>query len=303
MGRDTGGEKENLMQEQLRNEAGQTEEEFLASYQPGNYEKPSNTVDMLVFTVGQTKAPTLRQDSQKHLKLLLIKRKNHPCMHRWAIPGGFLGMKESIGEAAAREFFEETGIDNIYMEQLYTYGDVDRDPRMRVLSIAHLALIPMNSVSPKAGDDAEDVAWFTVTKEKKDELHSVIYLENEEHELHFSYEVTTEYVKNGIVSMPRERIQSIGPKGVAFDHIYMINDGIERMRNKVNYTPIAFNLLPEEFTLAELQQIYETILDKELVKQNFRKWAKKWIEETGKVREGQGHRPAALFRYRKEIAE
>ena len=133
--------------EELRNRDGLTEKEFLAKYRPGNYERPSVTVDMLVFTVEDVRPPG-RSVPDKVLKLLLIRRKNHPFMNQWAIPGGFVNIDESVDAAAARELKEETSVEDVYLEQLYTWGEVNRDPRMRVISTSYLALVPGEGLKP-----------------------------------------------------------------------------------------------------------------------------------------------------------
>ena len=119
---------------ELKNEDGLTEKEFLAQYRPGNYERPSVTVDMLILQ-------SIRR-RRKRSRTLLIRRRNHPCIGQWAIPGGFVNMDESLEEAAARELEEETGITGICLEQLYTWGNVKRDPRTRIISVSYMAVVP-----------------------------------------------------------------------------------------------------------------------------------------------------------------
>ena len=289
------------MSDTLRNKDGLTEEEFLAAYRPGDYERPSNTVDMLLFTVADKVSDSIRKDKEKQMKVLLIKRKNHPDIHKWALPGGFVEMDEDIEVAAYRELEEETGVTDVYMEQLFTYGKVGRDKRMRVISISHMALIPQESIKPIAGDDAEDVAWFTVEKKKVSDKKHQIIIYNEELNLCYEYTVDITYKKNGVVSVPITDIHANGEnRGIAFDHIEMINAGIDRLRNKVEYVPVAFNLVPEKFTLNEIQKVYEVILGKKLVKQNFRKWVDKFVEELNEKQEEVGHRPATLYRYKEK---
>lgn len=283
------------------NADGLTEEEFLARYVPGDYERPSNTVDMLLFTVADKVSSDIRKDKEKEIKVLLIKRKNHPCIHKWALPGGFIEIDENIDTAAYRELEEETSINNVYMEQLYTFGDVGRDPRMRIVSVTHMALVPQENIKPIAGDDAEDVAWFSVEKNKVSDTQYEIVIQNEELALRYVYTVDITYRKNGVVSVPIPTIHATEENNrIAFDHIKMINTGIDRLRNKVEYVPIAFNLVPEKFTLNEIQKVYEVILGKKLVKQNFRKWIDKFVEELDEKQEEVGHRPATLYRYKEK---
>lgn len=135
----------------LLNEKGETLEEFLKNYDPAKYERPSVTVDMAVFTILEEK-----------LAVLLIKRKNHPFIGSWALPGGFVNMEEDIDAAARRELMEETGV-TVSLFQLKAYGGVDRDPRTRVITIAYLALAKEGMLLPKADDDAADAKLFTIS--------------------------------------------------------------------------------------------------------------------------------------------
>lgn len=284
-----------------RNAEGLTEEEFLASYVPGDYERPSNTVDMLLFTIDNKVSEDIRRDEEKEIKVLLIRRKNHPDIHKWALPGGFINIDENIDAAAYRELAEETSVTNVYMEQLYTFGDVGRDKRTRVVSIAHMALVPRENIRPIAGDDAEEVAWFSVEKNQISEFQHQIVISNADLNLRYVYLVDVTYRKNGVVTVPIPHIHATEENNrIAFDHIEMINAGIDRLRNKVEYVPIAFNLVPEKFTLNEIQKVYEVILGKKLVKQNFRKWIDRFVEELDEKQEEVGHRPATLYRYREK---
>lgn len=147
-------DNKSIPRELRKNKNGLTEKEFLAQYNPGHYERPSVTVDMLLF--GMSK-------DLKGLKLLLIKRNNHPYIDCYALPGGFVDIKESAYTAACRELEEETGLKDIYMEQLYTMSQPDRDPRMRVIDIAYMTLIPIDGMKPQAGDDASEALWFDIT--------------------------------------------------------------------------------------------------------------------------------------------
>jgi ADP-ribose pyrophosphatase YjhB (NUDIX family) len=263
------------------NKDGLTESEFLAAYSP----KPSVTADILIFAVNE---------ELDRLKLLLIKRKNHPYINCRALPGGFVGIDESCEEAAMRELCEETGLKNIYLEQLCTVSEPKRDLRMRVISVAYMALINQGEVKPIAGDDAADAAWFeldTATEGK-------VSLINGEETLSYTY--NKEYVQNGIIS---ERIERVSGKanGIAFDHAEIIHKGLCRLRNKAEYTSLLFGLMDEEFTLPDLQRLYETVLGKKLYKANFRNSISDKVEFTGKKRVGSGRgRAPELYRYKGE---
>lgn len=180
-----------------------------------DYPKPSVTVDCVVFGL----------DQDHHLNVLLIERDIDPFKGEWALPGGFVRLEESLEEAALRELAEETGVTQVYLEQLYTFGTVDRDPRGRVITVAYYALVNLWDYTIKATTDARSTQWFSLTL------------------------------------LP----------SLAFDHQNILNMALKRLKNKVRYEPIGFELLPEKFTLSELQKLYETILEKPLDKRNFRK--------------------------------
>lgn len=287
------------------NKQGLTEEQFLSAYDASKFERPSVTVDMLVFTVTDEEKENYRKLPKKVLRLLMIKRGDHPFIGQWALPGGFVNMNESLDEAALRELKEETNIDNIYMEQLYTWGDVDRDPRTRVISASYMSLVDSSTLDIKASDDADDAKWFTVSCKMYQEQKTVmengyvlqrwfkLTLSNDDDEL-YAIVKTEKTVDGKITSIKREIVES---HGIAFDHAKVIQYGIERLRNKIEYTDIAFNLMPSRFTLTELQQVYEIILDTELLKANFRRKIADMVVETNEYTKDAGHRPSKLFRF------
>ena len=211
-------------------------------YDASKYERPSVTVDVLMMSL-----------RQRDLQILLIKRRSWPFEGMWAIPGGFVNIDESLEAAAKRELQEETGVQDVYLEQLYTFGDPDRDPRTRVITVVYFALLDSERLQVEAASDASDVGWFSV--------------------------------------------YSLPP--LAFDHEKIIQYALNRLRGKLDYTTIAFNLLPEQFTLRELQRVYEIILHKRLDKRNFRKriLATGILEDTGAKKMEGTHRPARLYRF------
>lgn len=205
------------------------------------YPHPAVTTDIVVFTI--------RHDA---LKVLLIKRAADPYLGSWALPGGFVGIDEDLDAAAERELSEETGVADVYLEQLYTFGKPDRDPRERVITVAYYALIPSDRIQIRAATDAEAVGWFAL-----DEL-----------------------------------------PGLAFDHEEIFSMALERLRAKLEYSTIAFQFMAHEFTLTELQSVYELIIGEPIDKRNFRKkiLALDAIEDTGRERRDGAHRPAKLYR-------
>ena len=273
------------------NKDGLSEEEFLKQYKPGDYERPSVTADILLFTIDKNEKVNNRSNDDCELKILLIKRQNHPFINKWAIPGGFVEITESIENAAYRELKEETNLyDDVYLEQLYTFSEPNRDPRMRVISTAYMALTPSTNIKKTvAGDDAKDAKWFSIKKEKiaetNDNITFKITITNEEVSETIIYEAVYTYTTK------RTYYKEIKGK-LAFDHIEILDMALQRMRNKVSYTDIAFHLLPELFTLADLQYVYEILLGEKLVKPNFRKKIAPMVIKTNQLKKSVGyHRP------------
>jgi 8-oxo-dGTP diphosphatase len=224
--------------------------ETAQTYDVTKYERPSVTVDVVIFSI-----------LDKDLKVLLIKRKIWPYEGTWAIPGGFVRMDESLEVAAYRELAEETSVisESVYLEQLYTFGQPDRDPRTRVITVAYFALVSADKIKPQAADDADEVEWFSVYK--------------------------------------------LPP--LAFDHTEILHYALTRLRYKLEYTAVGFQLLPEKFTLRQLQDTYEIILGTKLDKGNFRsKLRKTQVVETVDGYLDTGGRPARLYRFREDaVAE
>lgn len=213
------------------------------------YPRPALTVDCVIFGL----------DESSKLKILLIQRALEPFKGAWALPGGFVDMDEDLEAAALRELAEETGVRDVFIEQLYTFGQPGRDPRGRVVSVAYYALVNLAEHPVEASSDADLVDWFELDQ------------------------------------LPR----------LAFDHDRILAVATDRLRGKVRYQPIGFELLPEQFTLSQLQKLYETILGVEqLNKRNFRKRILDMgiLQEVGK-QEGVAHRPAVLYRFDKQKYE
>lgn len=280
--------------EKLRNEDGLTEEEFLAQYKPSDYERPSVTVDMLILAMSK---------SLDRLKVLLIQRKNHPFIGQWALPGGFIEHCESADDAAKRELYEETGLLDVYLEQLKLMSTPNRDPRMWVMSMDYLALIQECEV--KAGDDASEALWFDIYL---DDNHMTLY--NDEHNIRMEYKLKKKVFKNGVVKtvgyipvldnseIIKDGIPVPNETALAFDHAETILEGLLRIRNKIEYSDIAFNLVPKEFTMPDLQKVYETILGRELYKTNFKAKLVGKIEQLNKKGVSiTGNKSSTLYKY------
>jgi 8-oxo-dGTP diphosphatase len=189
------------------------------------------------------------------LQVMLIQRDLAPFAGRWALPGGFVRVDETLDEAATRELHEESGLTGIFLEQLYTFGERQRDPRERVVTVAYYALVSLAGHHVQASTDARNAAWFPVSE------------------------------------LP----------DLAFDHRRIVEAALERLRGKLRYQPIGFELLPEQFTLRQLQHLYEIVLGRPLDKRNFRKKVLGMgiLKDTNQIQKDVAHRAARLFRFDK----
>jgi 8-oxo-dGTP diphosphatase len=206
------------------------------------YPHPAVTVDGVVFGYDDA-----------DLKVLLIQREVAPYKMKWALPGGFVEIDESLEDGARRELEEETGITKLYLEQLYTFGAPKRDPRERIISVAYYALVKLADHKVRAASDARNVAWFPVA------------------------------------DLP----------SLAFDHEEILEVALRRLKGKIRYEPIGFELLPAKFPLSELQRLYETIIEQPLDKRNFRKkiLSMGLLADTEEIQQDVAHRAARLYRF------
>ena len=206
------------------------------------FPRPALTVDCVVFGL-----------DEEDLKVLLIQRDLEPFRGQWALPGGFVRVDETLDQAARRELAEETGVDRVFLEQLYSFGDLDRDPRERVVTVAYYALVKLSDHRVRAATDARSAAWF----------------------------------------------RAAAPPALAFDHDRVLQAARERLRGKLRYQPVGFELLPAKFTLSQLQRLYETVLERPLDKRNFRKkiLGMELLIETDEVEQDVAHRAARLYKF------
>ena len=239
-----------------------TEEEFLKHYDSSIYEKLSMTADILILSVSSENTGNYRKLTEKKFSVLLTKRTDFPFKDKWCLPGGFIGMDEDLETAAKRILKKETNLENIYIEQLYTFSDPKRDPRMRIVSTSYMSLIDKNKLNVAL---APNTSWFNITiLEDKQSVH--ITLDN-------SIEHFTIIIKKILRDKSTDRYDFLTYKNdyLAFDHDRVLLSGIERLKNKIEYTDIVFNMMPKYFTLGELQQVYEVILGKKLLAPAFRR--------------------------------
>ena len=268
-----------------------TEEEFLKDYDPKAFDQLSMTADIILISVSDQEQTNYRKTSKKMMSILLVKRDDFPYKGKWCLPGGFLNPKtETLEECAKNVLKRETNLSNIYLEQLYTYDGIDRDPRTRVVSTSYIALVDKNRLTDMINPNA---CWFDVVLlEEKNNIVDIT-LDNGVDTIHLS-------IKKELREKTTDRYRFVALKNddLAFDHALVILAGIERLRNKLNYTDIVFNMMPEYFTLGELQQVYEVILNKKLLDPAFRRIIANKVVKTNKMKTGEGHRPSALFKYK-----
>jgi ADP-ribose pyrophosphatase YjhB (NUDIX family) len=219
-----------------------------------DYERPSLTTDMVLFRINETESDNMRKGSNKKLQVLLIQRSIEPQMGKWSLPGGFVEIDEEIEDNVKRKLREKTGISgNFYVEQLYTWGNVNRDERGRVISVSYLGLVNDTTYENAGGSACQE--WVDI-----DDAMDV---------------------------------------DLAFDHKNIINYAIQRIQGKAEYTDILFNLMPEEFTIKDCQDVYELMLDKKM--DNFKRRISKYLKPLNKMRTGKQFRPAELYTWNREV--
>lgn len=235
--------------------ASQEEAEFLATYDANAFPRPSVAVDVVVLAV-----------LDRRLSALLVRRREHPFLGEHALPGGFVRMDESLDDAARRVLQQKAGVGQVYLEQLQTFGAVDRDPRGRVISVAYTALVGPDL---PAGADS---AWGALEVPWADDLGGPV----------------------------TARDRRGGALPLAFDHAQILGEAVRRLRRRIDHDPIDQALLPPQFTLRQLQDVHEAVLGRALNKDSFRRrmLSRDALEETGDRQEEVEHRPAALYRFR-----
>jgi len=243
-------------------EADDEERAFLATYDPRVFERPSLAVDVALLTV----------TSEGALATLVVRRDEAPAKGRWALPGTFVRVDETLEAAAARALAAKSGLERVYLEQLYTFGALRRDPRTRVVTVAYYALVHALRLA-----DAKSPARVA------------------------RIEVPWEGETGGDVELFGEEGQALP---LAFDHGAILGTAVKRIRGKLDYTPIGFQLLSDRFTLASLQHVHETVLGRPLNKDSFRRrmLASGQLEATGDREEGVDHRPPELYRFARRSA-
>ena len=284
------------------------ERAYLADYDITIFERPSVATDMAIFSIMEEREQdNYRKLPEKALKLLLIKRATYPFKDMWALPGGFCRADEDVQETALRELYEETHVKAAYLQLAGTFGEVGRDPRGWIISNTFLSLVDGEACKIRGGSDAWEAKWFSVemeSREIKKELQEDSVELVTEYTLTFRHEesdvclkaVVKEY-KQFMNYHEKVRYEILESEGLAFDHSKIILHTLLFLRKSIkNDWKVAFDLLPEFFTLTQLQNAFELVLDEKLLTANFRRKVNDLVVETQWSMEGNGHRPAKLFK-------
>lgn len=294
------------------------EQAYLSGYDISDFERPSVAADMAVFSIMEKKHldsrgekrdfSNYRKDPLKQLKLLLIRRASFPYKNAWALPGGFCRKGESVPETARRELYEETGVSDAYLRPFDIFSEEGRDPRGWIISHAFLALINGEKYRVHEGTDAWEARWFQIAVESE-EINRQISNSQAQIECIYTLHLTCEEANNLRLSATVKEIKNfeqhhetvkyeiLDCSGLAFDHARIILCAYLALQKEAsNDGTIVFDLMPERFTLTELQRAFESVLGKPLLVANFRRKIGDYVLETDDIVEGVGHRPAKLFR-------
>lgn len=288
------------------------EKAYLAGYDITKFERPSVATDIAIFSIMEEgEQENYRKLPEKALKLLLIKRATYPFKDLWALPGGFCRSDEDVQETALRELYEETHVKAAYLQLAGTFGEVGRDPRGWIISNTFLSLVDGTDCKPRGGTDAWEAKWFSVkltAKAVKKELQEDSAEMVTEYELTLTHEESETYLRAVIREYKwflnyHEKVcyEIVNNEGLAFDHAKIILNTLLFLRKNVNNDwKLAFDLLPEYFTLTQLQNAFELVFDEKLLTSNFRRKVDELVVETEQILEGNGHRPAKLFKRKVE---
>ena len=245
--------------------------------------------DLLIFAIDDEENSNCRELSTKSLSILLVKREKEPFKDKWCFPGGFILDNETSLVGAKRVLKKETNLDKFYLEQLRIFDDIDRDPRGRVISASYMSLIDKKMIKTNLSNEAK---WFKINIYEENGLIKIsLYNETE------VINVTLE--KNLIDEKSNQYDYKIIDSDLAFDHGLILSVGINVLREKANNSDIIFNMMPDKFTIGELKQVYEIILNKKLINSAFRRVISSKVEAMNEIVKNGGHRPSQYFRYKK----
>lgn len=262
------------------------DQEFLENYDSNAYEKMSITTDITLFSVSDHHQDNYRKNAIKSFSILLVRRTTPPFLGKWCLPGGFLSLDEKLLDCAKRVLFVEANIDQVYLNQIHTFSDIDRDIRGRILSVSYLGLIDKTSVENQLKRNAK---FFDVHLLVENDILKITFSSEE---IEFSCAVRKKYDAYGIISY-----EEIENDFLAFDNLQVIARTIDYLKDQVTKQDFVFHMLPKYFTLKELQLVYETILGKKLIDSVFRRTIKDKVKPTNEFKKDGGHRPSRLYMY------
>ena len=271
----------------------QDEQSFLRQYRQDDYPRPSVTADVVAFTLSSEVSDNYRRNAQPKLLLLLIKRGGHPFKGCWALPGGFLNPGETIEQCALREIEEETAVKPVSLMSIGLFSEPDRDPRGWIISNAFVSVLGAEKPEQRSGDDAADAQWFEVSFERAEDGTEALTLTHEDVSLRA-------VLKEEKSAFGISAFSVLDSGSLAFDHAKIIAAALTALRGCARDFEMIFDFLPEKFTLTELQNVQETILNVSMLSANFRRKIAGLVEETEEYTGGAGHRPAKLYKRKQE---
>lgn len=262
---------------------------FLSGYSLEDFDRPSVTADIAMFTMRSEESPLYRLNPEPQLCLLLIRRGEHPFLGKWALPGGFLRRDETIEDCAFRELKEESGITPVSLIPGDVFTLPGRDPRGWIISHAFAGIIREEDASLCGGSDASDAQWFALHLTDRADGRKELTLSGQEETLQAVLEPTV--TRTGQI---RYRITE--NEGLAFDHAAIALGALDTLRENALRLGLVFSFLPEQFTLSAMQKVQETLMGETYLPANYRRKVAEQVTETEEFTTGAGHRPARLFR-------
>lgn len=270
------------------------EKTFLSTYNIEQYERPSVTTDITVFTVNKNEGFDCRKDPELKLNILLVQRGEHPFINNWSLPGGFLKPSETIEECALRNIREKTGVVPLALMPVGTFSEPERDPRGWVISNAFAFVASEEQLEIVNGARTIDAEWFEIDLVNRSSDEYVLSLIREDIKLSATLKETS-------YKFGKRTFKIIKNDGLAFDHAKIIASALSILRSESQNIEVVFDFLPEKFTLAALQKVQETLTGTPFIAANFRRKIAGFVEETDEFTEGMRHRPAKLFKRRNSL--
>lgn len=276
--------------------AGKSEKQFLKEYNLNDYERPSVASDIVIFSIYEEDNENQRKMATSRLSVLLVRRNEHPFMNCWALPGGFLRSDETIEQCALRELGEETGLSKAKLMPVGAFSKPGRDPRGWIISNAFMAPVYRRNTHAKGGFDAAEAIWFSLDAilDSKNSIWTLtLTSEQREEQVTLTAKVLQ---KTGITGLTE--YETLESDGIAFDHPQILMQAYSTLKKHLVSDAIAYEFLPDRFTIMQLQKVHELILEQPLLAANFRRKICDEIEETGEMLEGKAFRPAMLYTYK-----